>query len=78
MQSHWQLQESTEYRILKRGTISVSDQELLTSLIGCDASVQKLTETFTSLRDMAQAGMREFMQVEGIDKTSRIATGLCL
>ena len=72
MQSHWQLQESTEYRILKRGTISVSDRELLTALIGCEAGVQKLTETFTSLRDMAQTGMREFMQVEGIDKLAAL------
>lgn len=72
MQSHWELQESTEYRLLKRGTMAISDRELLQSLVGSAKAATQLTEAFGNLRTMAQADFQEFMQLEGVDRLAAL------
>ena len=63
----WEMRETSAYKVLNRGTMAVSDLEILATFVEDHGVAKNLLEAFRSLRNLATANMRELMEIEGVD-----------
>ena len=64
----WELRETPAYKLSIRGTMAVSDLELLSTMVGSARAAKELMKHFGSLRALAAASVEELMQVKGMNR----------
>lgn len=64
----WELRETPAYKLTTRGTMAVSDLELLATMVGSAETARELMQHVGSLRALAAANVEELMQVKGMNR----------
>ena len=73
-QANWEIRETASYKLLTKGINAVSDLELLSTLIGNEATAKILFQKYGSLSAIARTDIPELTQTKGIGRK----TALCI